>query len=497
LSVIDLDAARYLRQATIEQLWLAGNVRDWYLKSKQKSVLEFLRDTPDPFFEASRRYGKTTSVLAYDIEESILRPSIITRWCEPWKNQCREIVMTEMDQIQREIPVRYRFKWSGTDSYYRCVWNDSRIYLRGVNEDKGESARGPKAHIVVCDELGSWRDPTYTINEILLPQLLTTNGKLIKCGTPPRLLTHQYYAMKKKAEAAKKFIQRLIYDQQIASWEKVEEVVAEMGGWNSPGVQREMLCKEIVDPNFAVCPEWDDKYVQAVERDEFFPFYKKYDSLDIGVRHNSVCLQSYYDFRRAQLVVLDEVVLRGADMTTERMAEQTREKERVHFGARWETYDKNGRKRWRVIAPPCFSIKRVSDIDLLLVNDMQQLHGLFFEPTDKGALEEMVNALRIFVGAGKLRVHPRCVNLIDCLKYGIWDEHRKKWEEDERLGHFDALASLMYLVRNVDTRTNPIPLDYGKPSEGYFFPVEPEPQREKFKKMFGVREHGRIRTNRS
>lgn len=464
-----------------------GHVAPWYLKPKQASVLHFLRQTDDPFFEASRRFGKTNTVLAYVIEESIRRENIITRWCEPWKNQCREIVMTEMDQIQSQIPVRYRFKWHGTDSYYHCPWNGSRIYLRGMNDDRGESARGPKAHIIVADELGSWREPIYAINEVLLPQLLTTRGKLIKCGTPPRLLIHQFYTMKKKAMVAGKYIQRLVHDQELVEWDQIEKIVAEMGGWDSPAVRREMLCEEMPDPKFSIIPEWKDEFIQAVPQDEFFPFYFKYDGIDTGVRDLTVILLAYYDFRLAKLVVIDEIVMNGPQMTTEKLAEANRAKEAEHWGIKWETFQKEGKTRWRAIAPHHTKIRRVSDIDLLFINDMSSLHGLYYEATDKGELEEMVNQVRIWTGAGRILVHPRCEILIDSMRYGVWNEKRKEWERDERLGHFDAIAALMYLLRNVDHRTNPIPMDYGKPAEQWFFSKEPDQKRDKLKQMFNVK----------
>ena len=476
-----------MRAQVIADLWKQGDVATWYLKPKQRTAIAFLRATSDPFFEASRRYGKTTTTLGYVIEESLKRPGIVTRWCEPWKNQCREIVITEMEKIQGNLPKALRFRWSGTDSFYESK-NGSRIYLRGVNEDRGESARGTHAHIVVADELGSWKEPKYILDEVLGPQLLTTNGTLIRTGTPPRNLTHLFYELKDQAVIEGRFLQRTIHDQEIASQAAVEKAIARAGGWESAAVQREYLCKKMIDKNFAIIPEWDDKYIRDVPRDEFFPFYLKYAGLDIGVRHLTVVLLAYYDFRRARLVVVDELVMNGPEMTTERLAELSREMETRQFGVKWEQVERDGRKRWRVIAPHTFRIKRVSDIDLLLVQDLNILHGLYYDPTDKGELEEMVNEVRIWVGAGRVEVHPRCEILIDTLRYGLWDEDRKDWEESDRLGHFDALAALMYLIRNVDSRTNPIPIDFGKPAEDHFFTQEKTAAKDKFKRAFGIRD---------
>jgi hypothetical protein len=64
------------------------------------------------------------------------------------------------------------------------------------------------------------------------------------------------------------------------------------------------------------------------------------------------------------------------------------------------------------------------------------------------------------VAEGRIIVHPRCKQLAGCLEFGVWDEKRRKFERTETLGHFDALAALIYLVRNLDVHTNPIPRDY-------------------------------------
>lgn len=479
---LEVEDLKLFNAAAVSEMVKHGMISQWYCKPKQATVVDFLRITPDPFEEASRRFGKTTTVLAYDIEESIKNP-IVTRWCEPWKNQCREIVMTEMDKIQSKIPARYRFHWKTTDSYYECEYNGSRIYLRGVNEDKGESARGTAAHIIVCDELGSWRYPIYVIGEVLSPQLITTGGKFVFLGTPPNNLTHAYYDMKEAAKMTGRFIQRTVKDQELVPWAEIEKAVVRMSpteGWNSAAVRRELLCEKVVDKNFAIVPEWKAEYAQPVVPDEFFQFYFKYDALDIGVRDLTVCLLAYYDFQKAKLFIMDEVVMNGPEMTTEKLANEIKVAEALRFAnpaKKGETYKLR---------------KRVSDIDLLLLNDLSKLHALYFEPTDKGKLEEMVNEVRIWVNAGRVIVDPRCEQTIDCLSYGIWDEHRKQWERSDRLGHFDALAALMYLIRNVDSRTNPIPPEYGKPSEAYFFDeAKKQANKEKLKKLFGVRVPGR------
>jgi len=132
----------------------------------------------------------------------------VARWCSPWKNQTREIVMPEVDKIQGMADPEYKAKFVSMDSYYRFP-NGSRMYLRGMNEDRGESARGPFAHIVIVDELGSWRYAD-CIESVLRPQLLTTQGKLIIASTPSEDLGHSYYSRLAEARIEKRLVRKTI-----------------------------------------------------------------------------------------------------------------------------------------------------------------------------------------------------------------------------------------------------------------------------------------------
>jgi hypothetical protein len=58
----------------------------------------------------------------------------------------------------------------------------------------------------------------------------------------------------------------------------------------------------------------------------------------------------------------------------------------------------------------------------------------------------------------------KCKMTRGCLKYGVWDEKkhaRNVFAESSVYGHFDHLAALVYLIRCIDTVTNPIPAEYG------------------------------------
>jgi hypothetical protein len=177
--------------------------------------------------------------------------------------------------------------------------------------------------------------------------------------------------------------------------------------------------------------------------------------MDLGVVDQTAALFAYYDFPKARAVVEDEVVMNGPSMTTDILAEALKAKE-VELWPETNVYLK------------------VSDNDnLLLLADLASKFDLHFMPTGKDTLEAMVNEVRMWVKAGRLVVHPRCKFLLGCLRNGIWDNARKKFNRSTTYGHYDALAALVYLIRNIRASVNPIPANLGiNPADYHIRPEE-------------------------
>ena len=75
--------------------------------------------------------------------------------------------------------------------------------------------------------------------------------------------------------------------------------------------------------------------------------------------------------------------------------------------------------------------------------------------------------------------------MIGSLKYGVWNDRRTEWERSTVYGHFDALAALMYLVRNIDQASNPIPKFHSVDEANTFINRE---EREKIRKGVSEKE---------
>lgn len=464
-----------LYKFTLFGFWQLGDL-SYKLKPCQKEMLTRVDGSRGIKYviKCARRLGKSYFLSTLAISTCIKKDRAMVRFAAPTNKALRKFIIPIMRKILEDCPEPLKPELISSDSVYRFP-NGSEIHLAGVNNDNSDSLRGTHADLFIIDEAGFVDDLRYLIDDVALPQFLDPDGtvvanrKLVVSSSPARTPAHEFTEIARECEIEGNYSHFDIYQGGYPA-ETIELYKKESGGDDSTTWKREYLALDVVDHNYALVPEWSLEFVQDTTPDELFRFWYKYVSLDIGVRDLTVALFAHYDFERATLFVHDEISMNGPEMTTERLALAVLEKEKLLFQDH-----------------PIH--RRISDIDLLLLNDMRALHGIYFSPTDKGRLEEMVNEVRIWVNAGRIVVNPKCEQLIGCLSFGVWNEKRTDFDRIPKYGHFDALASLMYLVRNVDHRTNPVPPDYGKPKEDYWYEDKfvRVSRRDKLKKAFNLR----------
>lgn len=456
-------------------LWERNDLR-FKFKPAQLEMHNAIRSNPAIKYciKCSRRLGKTFWLCSEAGMTCLTKPGAMVRYAAPTHKALKKFILPVMRKVFEDAPDEKKPQFLRAEGVFRFN-NGSEIHLAGVNNDNADSLRGPYADLFIIDEAGFVDDLAYLIDDVAMPQFLDPDGKIVKgrrlliSGSPARTPAHEFTNISRQAEINGNYSHYDIYAGGYPE-DTIEEFARECGGKNSTTWLREYMALDVVDENYALIPEWKSSYIAEPEKDEFFRFYHKYVSLDIGVRDLTVALFAHYDFAKAKLYIHEEVVLSGPKMTTELLAKEIREAETRIFAHH-----------------PAH--KRVSDIDLLLLNDLRALHQLYFAPTDKGKLEEMVNEVRLWVNAGRVITSPNCKVLNATLAYGVWNEKRTDFERMASLGHMDALASLMYLIRNIDTNINPVPATYKKSEQEYFFPdgfAEPKKQ-QAIRKALGVK----------
>lgn len=444
----------------VEQLWRMGEL-SWKLKGKQKHVYQTIKEDPYDISTIliSRRFGKsfTNCVLATEI--CIKEENAIVKYACPKQRMVSTIIKPIMRIILADCPEDLKPEWNSQDKVYRFP-NGSEIQIAGTDNGNAENLRGGYANLLICDEAGFMDDLDYVVNSILLPTTDTTDGRLILTSTPnykdPQHEFHESFIF--PAEAEGRLVKYTVYDSPMVDEAKIEKIIARYpGGVNNAKFRCEYLCEIPRNTEATVVPEFLPLREEIVTEDiEKPPFYDAYVSCDVGFRDLTVALFGYYDFRKAQLVVLDELVMNGVDMTTDRLAEDIKHKEELHF---WDDE----------LDEPKKPFLRVMDNDLKLINDLGKLHQIYFMPTDKMGKEGAINTVRMWVHSGRVKIHPRCKHLIYHLASAQWDRGRNKFKHlkdsvsgDVAGGHADALDAFIYMVRNIMESRNPYPSDFGE-----------------------------------
>lgn len=466
---------RKAKEVLASIMWQHGDLRFKFKPAQRQMHFDIFNNSHMKYVvKCSRRLGKTFMLCCIAIMKCLKQPGALVRYAAPTHKALKKFIIPVMNIILKDCPDELRPEWKSSDGVYQFK-NGSQIHLAGVNNDNADSLRGTYADLFIIDEAGFVDGLRYLIDDVALPQFLDPDGKIVAgrriviSGSPARTPAHEFTEICREAESQGNLSHYDIYAGGYPE-ETIEIYKKESGGENSTTWKREYLALDVVDENYALVPEWKPEYIQTAPIDGRFKFWQKYVALDIGVRDLTVALFAYYDFSKATLFVLDEVVMNGTQMTTQKLADAIRHQEQLTF---------QGLEVFR----------RISDVDLLLLNDLRSLHALYFNPTDKGKLEEMVNEVRIWVNSGRIIVAPHCKQTIGCLGYGVWNEKRNDFDRSPVYGHFDAMAALMYLIRNVDQRTNPVPITYGKSKEDVWIPLDYEvnSNKNKLKKAFGVK----------
>lgn len=437
-------------------LWSRGETA-YRLHEGQKKIQQAYLNSKHHVFaaECSRQFGKTSWGVWLADQTARRHPGSSIRVATAFFADIEAFILPAFSWLFQDCPEAFKPIYHAGKAKW-LYSNGSEIQLVGLDRNPNK-LRGNRLRLILLEEIGfSDSDKLkYAYESVIIPA--TTHereAKIVLISTPPASGNDHFFCTLADVAAVKNsYIKFTVYDNPMLTKKRIEEIAESIGGKDSVAFRREYMCERIVDAIRAIIPEFkEDKHVMPVEppTDGRFTYYHRYEALDSGVRDQTVILFGYYDFPRGKLVVQDEVVLQGHEVDTRRIARECRIKEYDHWSV----------DRASTETLPVY--RRVSDNDnLILLADLGREYGLHFTATSKDTLEAMVNKLRLWFQDNKIEIHPRCKHLIGTLKSALWNKTRDKFERSPAYGHADALAALMYFVRNVDPHVNPLPPGWG------------------------------------
>jgi phage terminase large subunit len=448
-----------------KELWYMGNLQ-WKLNKSQRRIIAARNKSNAKIFviNAGRRVGKSYALSILAIEQCLQNPNSIVKFIQPEKAQVQRNIIPIMEQICIDCPVDIRPSYKTQKSSY-VFPNGSEIQFAGTDGNNFENLRGSDAHLCLIDEAGFLNAPLgYIIRSIFVQSTLRTKGKIVLSSSTPTDPNHEFVKYVQQAMLQERFIAVTTKDcltdheadgDENFTRDMYNEMVAEYpGGEADPEFRRECMNELVTDGTRSVIPEFSGEVKEQLVKPWKMPvFCDKYVAMDIGFKDLTVVLFAYYDYDSGLIVIQDELVMNGPKMTTEKLAEEIRKKEATLWtdsltGEQLDPY------------------MRVSDNNLILLNDLARMHGLYFTPTAKDNKEAQINNLRLEIGSARIIIDPRCKTLITHLTFATWDKQRKDFVRTEDGAHADAIDALIYLIRNVQRGRNPYPPGYSRTQLG-------------------------------
>lgn len=437
-----------------DELWRRGLLAKMLLRPHQRLIYDKIRQilvSKQPHensyvIDCSRQYGKSFIMFLIAVEECLRTPKKTIVYVGPLKSQVNEIIEgNTFGVVFRSCPAELIPKHDGSTLAFS---NGSRIRLAGTDSKNYLNLRGGAAHLILLDEAGFMSDLETGVLPTVEPMLKTTGGKVIYASTPPEYLDHDYINILREHDEKGLISTFTIEDDKSVTSAELEAIISRCRGRDSTKFRREYLCQRVAETSRQVIPEMNKEMVELTKitheeyeiYNEFQLYWQKYIVLDTGLKDLSAAIFGHYNSRLGKLIVEAEVHLSGDDYRTDKLAELIK-----------ETRD----ELW----PAHHKVRYIADCNNPIVNrDLTVLYELPFEPTSKGTLQEMVQEVRNWIYAGRILFLPEAELVQKSAHYAHWDKSRTGFGHSTTLGHFDHLAALIYLVRNVDWRNDSIPI---------------------------------------
>jgi len=431
-------------QKKLKQEWVASKSisRKWYL-------------------ECSRRLGKSTLMLTLLVEACLKKPGTRCLFVAPVEVGLEKYIAPVLAQVLQDCPQELSPKLDSSNVL--TFKNGSVIHFTGSNNKSYNSKRGNSYDLAACDEGRDIDDLEALIESVILPALFTTNGYLLLASTPADTEDSPLHSYYEQAVAGKWYSHYTIHD--AAKWDPASYPADRIAEWRKETREdhvwdREYLAKWSRNVNTVVVPEWDKKWIRQVAHDEYFPFFHKYVSMDFGVNDKTAVLFAYYNFNLGKLIVEEEFTLQGEEVRTDTIASMIKHQETV---LSYQIFHDIKDIKYKAMEKQERVYRRIADNNnKQSIQDLNGIYDLNFVPTTKDELTAMINEVRIWVNSGRIWISPKCTELIGCLENAQWDRHHKELGRSKVFGHFDMLMALVYMIRNIDEVSNPVPALFAK-----------------------------------
>lgn len=483
-----------------QQSWREGWALDWLLDDGQREWVRAFLAGPAAaaVWMVSRQRGKSFAALAMACDECARAPGTIVRYAALTGKSARAIVLPTLEQVLATCPADMRPEVREQDGTVRWP-NGSVLTWAGTDNEQFDRLRGPRAHLILLDESAFYAD-LERVESALLPQLTTTGGRVLYLSSPPESLSHPFVRRWHAALAVGRGVHSTVRDNPRLGPEgvaRLEESEAARLGLTLDALRastfwrREYLAELVAEESRAALPAWTRERAAELVGDWPRPaYFDGYSAIDLGKGGDPHAgLWGWYTPRDG-LVIEAELELRSAAHTVPQWAQALKATERGLYGETAHAGTLAGAEDWlkgladvpdwmRAIAlgkargQPYLRVGDPSE--KLVLMTLSAEYGVGVLPSRADDKHMAVDAVNELVRTGRLRVHKRCVRLIEQMHGTTWNRTRSEWERTDT-DHGDLVDCLVYMARNVAWHHDAAP---PKPVDPYL--REPTTQRSGWK----------------
>lgn len=456
----------------VAELWRRGRASEWLLDEGQREwVSAFRNGEGSAVWMIGRQRGKSFAALTLACEECVRTPGIIVRYAALTGKSAKAIVVPTLAQVLADCPpdVMPDIRENTGEVLFQ---NGSVITWAGTDNEQFDRLRGPRAHLVLLDESAFYAD-LERVESALLPQLTTTEGKVLYLSTPPESIAHTFTRRWRAAQAAGRARHSTIDDNPRLGPEGVARIArteAARLGLTLEALllstfwRREYKAELVTEESRAALPAWtEDLHKLVVGEWERPTHWDGYQGGDSGLESDPhAWLFAWHDPATNTVTIEDEIELPSISNTIAALADSVKAKERHLYGVNAWNGLLLGSADWRrefgelpeylqrsvSTDAPRQPYMRVGDKSAALCKEMSLQHGLSLLPTDKHDKAFHVDATNALLGQMRIRIHKRCVRLIEQLYSTVWNKSRSEWERTDK-DHGDLIDCLVYICRNV------------------------------------------------
>ena len=447
------------KQIAISHAWQRGRLE--FLRRPHQKRLNLAwargRKISRKFFGCCNRgYGKSTDLFIDGLEWA---QQFVTDvyFIAPVEKKLDDYLEPIRKKILRKAPRDFTYTYSASDNIFRFP-NNSRVLVRGSNHQSYDDLRGGTCGLALIDEARGVDNLQDLIDNVMMPACGKAakenplNGFMKVQSTPPPTTDHPLESYYQEAELGGYYFHSSIYECDYPP-DIIEQLKREAGGEKSMTWRIEYMAERgLVDTTLKIIPEFDKtlNVVSRVELEEIkrrpeHQFYRWFEAVDIGTVDKQYLLGAFYSFLDATLYLDFERVSPKGETTKS-------------FGDDLTKIETDRKITGKVYLRVCDTNGAQLALDLL------ESHKIAFYPTDKGRLVEMVNKVCVYMGAVRIKIAEDLLFLIGSLYNCVWKDHLKKeFARSKTYGHGDAIATLIYMVRNL-VESNPIPNTFQIPT---------------------------------